>query len=112
MSIPSTTATFLVTAPDQAGLVARLSGFFYELGINIVDASNHTDLHAEGGPRFFMRLVVDLGGLDRPGAATRLDGSGDPQEPGVGLRGSDQGTTRHLVEPWDTATYSRGWPFW
>ena len=54
-------ATFLVTAPDQPGLVARLAGFFYGLGLNILDASNHSDLWAEGGaPRFFMRLVVDL----------------------------------------------------
>lgn len=66
------TATFLVAAPDQAGLVARLSGFFYELGVNILDASNHTDLHAESGPRFFMRIVVDLRCLSRAEAAARL----------------------------------------
>jgi len=53
-------ATFLFSSPDQPGLVARLSGFFFERGINIVDASNHTDAWAEGGARFFMRLVVDL----------------------------------------------------
>lgn len=69
------TATFLVAAPDQAGLVARLSGFFYELGVNILDASNHTDLHAGAGPRFFMRLVVDLACLGRAEAAARLGGS-------------------------------------
>ncbi len=74
METPST-ATFLVTAPDQAGLVARLSGFFYELGVNILDASNHTDLHADAGPRFFMRLVVDLACLGRAEAAARLGGS-------------------------------------
>ena len=39
-----TSATFLVSAPDQPGLVARLAGFFYGAGLNIVDASNHTDL--------------------------------------------------------------------
>lgn len=49
-------ATFLVSAPDQPGLVARLSGFFYKLALNIVDASNHSE-----GTSFFMRLVVDLG---------------------------------------------------
>jgi len=54
-------AIFLVAAPDQPGLVARLAGFFYDLHLNILDASNHSDLHAEGGaPRFFMRLDVDL----------------------------------------------------
>jgi formyltetrahydrofolate deformylase len=49
-------ATFLVSAPDQPGLVARLSGFFYQLALNITESSNHSE---EG--RFFMRLVVDLG---------------------------------------------------
>ena len=54
-------AIFLVAAPDQPGLVARLAGFFYDLRLNILDASNHSDLHAESGsPRFFMRLDVDL----------------------------------------------------
>jgi formyltetrahydrofolate deformylase len=68
-------ATFLVAAPDQPGLVARLAGFFYGAALNIVDASNHTDPLAEGGPRFFMRLVVDLGGLSSPAAAHALGGS-------------------------------------
>jgi formyltetrahydrofolate deformylase len=68
-------ATFLVAAPDQPGLVARLAGFFYGAGLNIVDASNHTDVFADGGPRFFMRLVVDIGGLSAPAAVAALGGS-------------------------------------
>jgi formyltetrahydrofolate deformylase len=68
-------ATFLVAAPDQPGLVARLAGFFYDAGLNIVDASNHTDVYAEGGARFFMRLVVDIGGLSAPPAVAALGGS-------------------------------------
>jgi formyltetrahydrofolate deformylase len=68
-------ATFLVAAPDQPGLVARLAGFFYGAGLNIVDAGNHTDPYAEGGPRFFMRLVVDLAGLASPPALAALGGS-------------------------------------
>lgn len=72
---PPITATFLVAAPDQPGLVARLSGFFYEHALNILDASNHTDVHAEQGARFSMRLVVDLTGLATPEAAKRLGGS-------------------------------------
>jgi formyltetrahydrofolate deformylase len=63
-SVPMTAeaheATFLFSSRDQPGLVARLSGFFYERGLNIIDASNFTDTHGERGPRFFMRLVVDL----------------------------------------------------
>ena len=56
-------AVFLVAAPDQPGLVARLSGFFYRLGVNIVDASNHSETasgEGDGQARFFMRLVVEL----------------------------------------------------
>jgi len=68
-------AILLVSAPDQPGLVARLAGFFYELGLNILDASNHTDPLAEGGSRFFMRIVVDLVGLSSPRATERLGGS-------------------------------------
>ena len=55
------TATFVVHAPDQPGLVARFGGCFYQLGLNIVDASNHTDGLPGTTPRFFMRLVVDIG---------------------------------------------------
>ncbi len=69
-------ATFLFAAPDRAGLVAQLAGFFFELGLNIVDASNHTDAFAEaGGPRFFMRLVVDLETLNAKPAQEKLGGS-------------------------------------
>ena len=69
------TATFLLAAPDQPGLVARFAAFFYDLGLNIVDASNHSDPHLEGGARFFMRLVVDLAGLGAPKAQSGLGGS-------------------------------------
>ncbi|HVK66550.1 MAG TPA: formyltetrahydrofolate deformylase [Polyangium sp.] len=68
-------ATFLVAAPDQPGLVARLAGFFYTAGLNIIDAGNHTDVHVEGGPRFFMRMVVDVSGLSAPAASVALGGS-------------------------------------
>ena len=114
-------ATFLVSAPDQPGLVARLSGFFYELALNIVDASNHTDVHSEapaasagvrdalatarsaltaphepGPARFFMRLVVDLAGLSRPGVADKLGGSADRQT----LERAFDGLSRSLEATW------------
>ena len=73
------TATWLVEAPDQSGLVARVAGFFAELGLNIVDARNHTDVHDEAGPRFFMRVVCDLRGLSSPRASVRLGGSATRQ---------------------------------
>ncbi|MGD0678887.1 MAG: formyltetrahydrofolate deformylase [Polyangiaceae bacterium] len=68
----SSKATFLITASDQPGLVARLAGFFAELGLNIVDASNHSSVELSGTPRFYMRIEVDLDGLTRPAAHARL----------------------------------------
>ena len=50
-------ATFLIAAPDQPGLVARLAGYFYERGLNIVDAGQHSDREPAS---FFMRLVIEL----------------------------------------------------
>ena len=69
-------ATFLVAAPDQPGLVARLAGFFYGLGLNIVDAGNHSDVEGGSSPaRFYMRLVVDLSNLASTKAQQALGGS-------------------------------------
>ena len=71
-AMPRNHATFLVAAPDQPGLVARLAGFFAERSMNIVDAQNHTDVWVDGGvPRFYMRLVVDHGGM--PSLRTTLE---------------------------------------
>jgi formyltetrahydrofolate deformylase len=75
MADASTHATILFSAPDRPGLVARLSGFFYELGLNILAASNFTDVHGERGARFFMRIVIDLAGLASPAAQTKLGDS-------------------------------------
>jgi formyltetrahydrofolate deformylase len=69
-------ATFLVAAPDQPGLVARLAGFFYALGLNIIDSGNHSDVDVGSlPPRFFMRIVVDLVNLASPKAQEGLGGS-------------------------------------
>jgi formyltetrahydrofolate hydrolase len=62
-------AIFLFAAPDQRGLVARLAGFFFAQGLNIVDGSDHMEPSATGVARFFTRLVVDLAGLGSPRAA-------------------------------------------
>jgi len=45
----------LLACPDQPGLIARVSGFLAEAGLNIVDA----DQHSTGEGRFFMRMVFD-----------------------------------------------------
>jgi formyltetrahydrofolate deformylase len=68
-------ATFLLTAPDQPGLVARVAGFFFELGLNILDSSNHASTTAGGDARFAMRLVVDLEQLASPRALAQLGDS-------------------------------------
>jgi formyltetrahydrofolate deformylase len=62
-------ATFLLTAPDQPGVVARVAGFFYDLGLNITDSSNHA---SRGAQRFYMRVVVDLDQLASPRALAKL----------------------------------------
>jgi formyltetrahydrofolate deformylase len=54
----------LLACPDQPGLIARVSGFLAEAGLNIVDVDQHSS--AEG--RFFMRMV-----FDSPPAAQRAD---------------------------------------
>ncbi len=45
----------LLACPDRQGLIARVSGFLADAGLNIVDADQHST--AEG--RFFMRMVFD-----------------------------------------------------
>ena len=45
----------LLACPDRPGLIARVSGFLADAGLNIVDADQHST--AEG--RFFMRMVFD-----------------------------------------------------
>jgi formyltetrahydrofolate deformylase len=54
MSGPTTTR-LLLACPDRPGLIARVSGFLADAGLNIVDADQHST--AEG--RFFMRMVFD-----------------------------------------------------
>jgi len=51
---------FLIDCPDQKGLVARISGFFYERGFNILNCQQYTDLKTN---HYFMRLKLDLQGL-------------------------------------------------
>ncbi|MCE1204442.1 MAG: formyltetrahydrofolate deformylase [Holophagaceae bacterium] len=55
------TAIFLISCPDQKGIVARLAGFMFQHGGNIVDSDHHSDLQAG---RFLGRIEVELEGLD------------------------------------------------
>ena len=49
------TARLLLACPDRPGLIARVSGFLADAGLNIVDADQHSS--HEG--RFFMRMVFE-----------------------------------------------------
>jgi formyltetrahydrofolate deformylase len=56
------TTRLLLACPDRPGLIATVSGFLAEAGLNIVDV----DQHSTDAGRFFMRMV-----FDSPGAAER-----------------------------------------
>jgi formyltetrahydrofolate deformylase len=56
------TTRLLLACPDRPGLIATVSGFLAEAGLNIVDVDQHS---TEAG-RFFMRMV-----FDSPGAGER-----------------------------------------
>lgn len=60
-----TTATLLASSDDRPGLVAALSQLLFALGLNILDADQHTD--AKAG-KFFQRIRFDL--VVRNGEAT------------------------------------------
>jgi formyltetrahydrofolate deformylase len=51
---------FLLDCPDQKGLVARISTFFYERGFNILHCQQYTDVREN---HFFMRIKLDMGDL-------------------------------------------------
>ena len=51
----SPTSRLLLACPDRPGLIATVSGFLADAGLNIVDA----DQHSTGEGRFFMRMVFD-----------------------------------------------------
>jgi formyltetrahydrofolate deformylase len=52
---PSPTTRLLLACPDRPGLIAAVSGFLAEAGLNIVDA----DQHSSDEGRFFMRMAFD-----------------------------------------------------
>ena len=49
------TSRLLLACPDRPGLIAAVSGFLADAGLNIVDA----DQHSTDEGRFFMRMVFD-----------------------------------------------------
>ncbi|MGB2924091.1 MAG: formyltetrahydrofolate deformylase [Limnothrix sp.] len=57
------TATLLVSCPDQQGLVAKIANFIYANGGNIIHADQHTDLSAD---LFLTRIEWELASFNLP----------------------------------------------
>lgn len=57
------TATLLVSCPDQRGLVAKIANFIYSNGGNIIDADQHTDFVTG---LFLTRIQWQLEGFNLP----------------------------------------------
>lgn len=55
------TATLLITCPDQKGLVASIANFLYQHNANILHADQHQDAEND---LFLMRIEWDLAGFD------------------------------------------------
>lgn len=45
--------TFLIKCPDQKGIIAKLTGFFYQEGFNIISSQQYTNSQEK---KFFMRI--------------------------------------------------------
>jgi formyltetrahydrofolate deformylase len=82
------TSRLLLACPDQPGLIARVSGFLAESGLNIVDVDQHST--AEG--RFFMRMVFDrVPDPEREGLEMRFAREiGEPFEMDYGFHQTEQ----------------------
>ena len=82
------TSRLLLACPDQPGLIARVSGFLAESGLNIVDVDQHST--AEG--RFFMRMIFDrVPDPERDGLERRFAREiGEPFEMDYGFHQSEE----------------------
>jgi formyltetrahydrofolate deformylase len=67
----TTTATLLLSGPDQRGLVARTTQLLFELGANVIHADHHLDRLSQ---QFFQRIRFEVaeGGVDRPTLEARI----------------------------------------
>lgn len=60
-----------LACPDRPGITARVTGFLFERGANILDAQQFNDRAGNGGgDRFFMRVVFDPDGSTPEGLRT------------------------------------------
>lgn len=62
-----------LACPDRPGITARVTGFLFDRGCNILDAQQFNDRAANGGSdRFFMRVVFDPDGSTAEGLRTEF----------------------------------------
>jgi formyltetrahydrofolate deformylase len=52
--------TFLIQCPDQKGLVAGISTFFYQRGFNILHCQQYTETETS---QYYMRIKLDMNAL-------------------------------------------------
>lgn len=62
MKPDSNIVTIILSCPDQVGLVAKISQFFFQREINITDLDEHVDKETN---MFFIRLEVDISGAGK-----------------------------------------------
>ena len=51
-------AIFLIRTADRKGLLARITGFFYERQLNVLECRQYSDMIDN---TYFMRVAVELG---------------------------------------------------
>ena len=51
-------AVFLIKTSDRKGVLAGISGFFYQQNLNILQCRQYTDVRED---RYYMRISVELG---------------------------------------------------
>ena len=76
-------ATILISCPDRAGIIARVSNLLFTLGCNIIDSDQHTD--ADDG-HFFWRIFFESANLPIAELAKNLGQSLPTILPGPGAR--------------------------
>jgi len=85
-----------LACPDRPGITARVTGFLFERGCNILDAQQFNDRAANGGEdRFFMRVVFDHDGSTAD--ALRTDFAGLAAEFGMEWKMAREDRPRRTV---------------
>lgn len=85
-----------LACPDRPGITARVTGFLFERGANILDAQQFNDRAEAGGTdRFFMRVVFDPDGATAE--SLRGDFAGLAGEFGMAWKMAREGRPRRTI---------------